>query len=269
MDGSEDERHRARAVAAYYDQLAPVYGDGAYFAARRAAALDAIATEVRGARAVLDLGCGNGAYSAALVARISPALMAGVDLSPAMLHGVRRRLGARVVLARANATALPFRRQSFDLVFMSHVLLLVGDVERCVDEVARTLRPNGLLVATVGSGGERELLHELLPQERKEFDSLFGAAGSPRVRAADDPTRATAACARVGLRAELRHAPFSVNWAAVEEWVRIRWLHIADDAVRARAEDWLARVRPRTAALTLSLTETLLLARKPAAAAGA
>jgi len=32
-------------IAAYYDRLAPVYGDGALFAARRSAVLDAVGRE--------------------------------------------------------------------------------------------------------------------------------------------------------------------------------------------------------------------------------
>ena len=51
---------RGRAVAAYYDRLAPVYGAGAYFQARRRAVLAAIRSDIAAARRLLDLGCGNG-----------------------------------------------------------------------------------------------------------------------------------------------------------------------------------------------------------------
>jgi ubiquinone/menaquinone biosynthesis C-methylase UbiE len=253
---------RTRAVATYYDRLAPVYGDGEFFRLRRAAVLMAIAAELDGARAVLDLGCGNGAYLGAFAARAARARVTGAELSPDMLAAARRRLGERVALVRADATALPFGSGSFDLVFMSHVLMLVGDIETCVAEIACTLAPGGRLVATVGTGHWRELVRQWLGlQEARALESLFASSGRVRA-AADDAARGAAACAQVGLQPEWRRAPFTVTWPAVEEWVRIRWLTIADDAGRALAEQWLAEVRPRTAGRTLELAETLLVARK-------
>lgn len=251
-------------VAAYYDRLAPVYGDGAYFRARRGAVLQAIATEISGARTVLDLGCGNGAYAVDFVACAPAVRLTGADLSPAMLQAARRRVGGRISLAQADAMALPFRRASFDVVFMSHVLLLVPDIQRCVGEVMRTLNPSGLLVATAGTSRWRDLVPQFLgTEERQEIETLFATSG---LRAnEDDAERAAAACRAAGLQPEWRPAPYAVTWPAIEEWLRIRWLTVFDRERQGAAERWLARVRPRAAGLTLSLTETLLLAHKPPA----
>lgn len=256
-----DAGQRTQRVAAYYDRLAPVYGEGEYFRARRAAVFAALTAEIDRARAVLDLGCGNGAYLAKFAGRLPQARLVGADLSPEMLQAARQRMGTRSALLRADATALPLRRGSFDLVFMSHVLLLVGDIERCVAEVARSLVSGGVLAATVGISRWRDLVRELLGAEQsQELEALFGAG----LRAvADDETRAAAACVRAGLQPELRTAAFTVPWPAVEEWVRIRWLTIADEAVRLRAERWLAQVRAGAAALHLPFTETVLVARTP------
>lgn len=256
-----DAGQRTQRVAAYYDRLAPVYGEGEYFRARRAAVFAALTAEIDRARAVLDLGCGNGAYLAKFAGRLPQARLVGADLSPEMLQAARQRMGTRSALLRADATALPLRRGSFDLVFMSHVLLLVGDIERCVAEVARSLVSGGVLAATVGVSRWRDLVRELLGAEQsQELEALFGAG----LRAvADDETRAAAACVRAGLQPELRTAAFTVPWPAVEEWVRIRWLTIADEAVRLRAERWLAQVRAGAAALHLPFTETVLVARTP------
>ena len=95
---------REHAVMAYYDRLAPVYGDGEYFRARRAAVLTALSAEIAGVRAVLDLGCGNGAYLTELFrARNAAARPVGVDLSPHMLQATRQRLGEHLPLVRAVA----------------------------------------------------------------------------------------------------------------------------------------------------------------------
>ncbi len=248
-------------VAAYYDRLAPVYGDGVYFHARRAAVLDAIATELAAVRTMLDLGCGNGAYAADFLARIPAVRLSGADLSPAMLEAAHHRLGGRAALVRGDAMALPFRGASFDLVFMSHVLLLVPDIQACVVEVTRVLGPGGLLVATAGTSRWRDMLRQFLGMaERQEIETLFASSG---LRATDDDEeRAAAACCAAGLEPQWRRAPYVVTWPAIEEWLRIRWLTVFDRERRAQAERWLTRVRPRAGDLTLTLTETLLVARQ-------
>ena len=262
MNDAERTPERERAVAAYYDRLAPIYGEGIYFRARRAAVLAAIAAESHAARAVLDLGCGNGTYLAEFRARARGARLAGADLSPEMLQAARARLGERVGLARGDATALPFAAGAFDLVFMSHVLQLVADVDRCVAEVAHSLSPGGCLVATVGTGGWRRMVGQLLdPNDARELAALFGSGRLPAP--ANDEGRVAAACDAAGLQPTWRQATFSIDWPALDEWVRIRWLSVVDEPLRLRGERWLEQVRERAAAITLSVMESLLVARKP------
>jgi SAM-dependent methyltransferase len=250
-----------RGVAAYYDRLAPVYGEGALFEARRAAVLAAIADDLTGAGAVLDLGCGNGTYCAEFVARMPAGVVLGADLSVDMLCAARRRVGGRLSVVQADATALPLHGGRFDIVFMSHVLQLVDDIEHCVAEVARCLGPAGRWITTVGVSGWRESLRGVLgPEVLQELAALVASVRSRT--AADDEARVAAACARAGLQPTWHSAPFSVTWAAVEEWIHIRWLTVAEEAQRARAEHWLAEFRPRTAGLSFSISETLLVARK-------
>jgi SAM-dependent methyltransferase len=254
---------RERAVAAYYDRLALVYGEGDYARARRTAVLRLIATEIDRAQAVLDLGCGNGAYALAFAARPTIGFLVAADLSAVMLQSARRRLGERAALVRADATALPFRATRFDLVFMSHVLLLVSDIDRCVAEVARSLAPGGVLIATVGASGWRDTLQRLFGAEAAQVVEGLCAPRARLPTLGDDETRAAAAAAGVGLQPEWRRAPFTVTWPAVEEWVRLRWLTGLDEASRALAESQLERVRSCASDLTLEVTETLLLAHKP------
>lgn len=250
-----------RQLAAYYDRLAGVYGEGEVFAARRAAVIDAVAAELSGVHAVLDLGCGNGSYAGEFVQRAPTARLVGADLSTDMLLAARRRAGCRVHLVQADAAALPFIRHSFDLVFMSHVLQLISNVDRCVADIAGCLVGDGVLVATVGVSGWRETLGRLLgPEALRE---LFAQVAPPRASAAaDDQFRVASACTSAGLQPTWRQAAFSVQWPAVEEWVRIRWLSISDEPLRARAEHWFAELRNRAAGLTFEITETLLVARK-------
>lgn len=105
-------------------------------------------------RDVLDLGCGTGSYLgvAADVARHA----AGLDFSRSMLTvAADRSRGWHADLVQADASALPFRDQSFDLVFSYAALYYVPDLERALLDVARVLRPGG--VAALELGNSRSL----------------------------------------------------------------------------------------------------------------
>lgn len=88
---------------------------------------------------VLDVCCG----SAPIRSHLTPRAYVGMDLSPAEL---RRAVGVPVALA--DAARLPVATGVCDAVVMSMALQLVP-FERALAEVARVLRPGGLLVASV------------------------------------------------------------------------------------------------------------------------
>jgi len=97
----------------------------------------------------LEVGAGTGYFSLNL-------LQAGVvqqatctDISPGMLRTLSdnaARLGVSVRAARADAEALPFADESFDLVLGHAVLHHLPDLHRAFDEFHRVLRPRGRIV---------------------------------------------------------------------------------------------------------------------------
>lgn len=94
--------------------------------------------------AVLELGCGNGKTLAALVRR--SAHVTAVDVSPHAVALARRHPGtAAACLTVADARCLPFRKASFDAVFLVHIIgHLPGPGRKAVaSEVCRVLRPRG------------------------------------------------------------------------------------------------------------------------------
>lgn len=102
------------------------------------------------AESLLDAGCGDGRFLAALVQRPDrPARFAGTDISERILETARRtieREGGDAELVRANLERLPFDDASFERVLSVQVLEHLLDPGAGVAEMARVLRPGGALV---------------------------------------------------------------------------------------------------------------------------
>ncbi len=134
------------AVAARYTSSA-VHADGPDLDALVAAAAP------RGDERVLDLGCGTGHTALALSSHV--ASVVGVDVTEAMLEQARLLATARglanATFIQADAAALPFPSQSFDLVASRYSAHHYPRPARALSEVVRVLAPGGtfLLVDTV------------------------------------------------------------------------------------------------------------------------
>jgi SAM-dependent methyltransferase len=106
--------------------------------------------DVRGRR-VLELGCG--AASGARWLRGAGAEVVAMDLSAGMLRQASEasgRSGVRVPLVQADALALPFAPDSFDIVFTAFgAVPFVADSGAVMREVARVLRPGGPWVFSI------------------------------------------------------------------------------------------------------------------------
>ena len=96
---------------------------------------------------ILDLGCGDGALTDALVA--AGCAVVAVDGSAAQVAGARSRgLDARV----ERAESLPFASE-FDAVFSNAVLHWIRDADGVLRSVFRALKPGGRFVAEFGGAG--------------------------------------------------------------------------------------------------------------------
>ena len=103
---------------------------------------------------VLDIGCGPGLMTEALVERGGEVW--GVDfLEPALAwaraEAEKASWGDRAHYVAGDAQALPFAAATFDTVIAMGVLEYLSDAYRFVAEVRRVLRPGGLLVISVPS----------------------------------------------------------------------------------------------------------------------
>jgi SAM-dependent methyltransferase len=97
--------------------------------------------------ALLEIGPGPGACTAALVRRAGRLTCVEIDASAAAALAPMVR--PRATIVRADAAAMPFRDASFDgavAMAMLHHVPSVDWQDRLFRDVARTLRPGGLFV---------------------------------------------------------------------------------------------------------------------------
>jgi demethylmenaquinone methyltransferase/2-methoxy-6-polyprenyl-1,4-benzoquinol methylase len=104
------------------------------------------AVDPRPGMSILDLAAGTGASSVALAR--SGARVTAADFSPGMIAEGRRRHGGipNLSFTQADATALPFGDDEFDVVTMSFGLRNVIDPKKALAELLRVTKPGGRLV---------------------------------------------------------------------------------------------------------------------------
>jgi SAM-dependent methyltransferase len=140
-----------RASAGAYDRHVGRYGE------RLASLLVGIAGLEPEMHAI-DVGCGPGALTQALVGRLGTASVRAADPSEPFVEACRARLpGVEVVVAPAEA--LPFADGSFDAALSQLAVNFMPDAETGVREMARVTRTGGVVAACVWDyAGEMTLL---------------------------------------------------------------------------------------------------------------
>lgn len=149
---------------------------------------------VRGSARVLDVGCGPGALTTELVARVGAGNVTAVDPSEPFVDAARERHPGVTVL-RTAAEVLPFADASFDAALAQLVVHFMTEPVGGLREMRRVTRPGGVVAASVWDfGGDRAPISPFWAAARSvdpdlhdesnlagvregDLDALFAAAG--------------------------------------------------------------------------------------------
>ncbi len=110
----------------------------------------------------LDVGCGTGALSAAIVGRCNPRSLIAIDPSDGFIATARRNLpDRRVEFRTADAQLLPLESASRDAIVSALALNFVPDRNRALVEMSRVARPGATIAFYVWDypGGGLEFIH--------------------------------------------------------------------------------------------------------------
>ena len=163
-----------RPLARMFDRMAPTW-DVSRVTPVHMAPLEAALARVENASRILDLGTGTGAAARVLAARWPDAEVTGADVSPEMVREAQARATSeqqRYVVA--DASALPFADDAFDLVVLLNMIPFY-------DELARVTAPGGTVVLAYSRGAGTPIYTPFARSraelERRGFASFEEAAG--------------------------------------------------------------------------------------------
>ena len=88
---------------------------------------------------ILEVGVGNGVH----FKYYNTHEIVGIDTSKSMLTHARKHLKGNIQLIHMNGENLLFPNEDFDYVVLSHVITVVDDPGKLLEEVHRVLKPNG------------------------------------------------------------------------------------------------------------------------------
>lgn len=142
---------------------------------------------------VLDIGCGLGAIDQLLVANHGAGSVVGVDIDPALLRQMEKRIEAAGLSGRIRAELvepgpLPFANATFDVVFSKDSLVQIPDKAALFAEVHRVLRPGGRFIASDwlrgGVGDYSAEMHEFFRLEGIAYNMASLGESADALRAA-------------------------------------------------------------------------------------
>ena len=148
---SSSKRESSQTVT--FDRVADIYDATRTLSPKTMAAIVARATPLLQNRGpCLEIGVGTGRIAVPL--HEAGVDLVGIDVSGPMLAKLAEKGAGRppFAVARADSHSLPFRDAVFGSGLVVHVLHLLEDWRRALDELARVVRGGGVLLVDLGRG---------------------------------------------------------------------------------------------------------------------
>ena len=132
----------------------------------------------------LDVGCGTGALTEAILTECEPRSVTGVEPSDGFLLTARGTVADRATFLRGDAANIPLLDSAVDVVVSGLVLNFVPDALAALTEMVRVASPGGTVAAYVWDyAGEMQLMRyfwdavvDVVPDDagHDEAASVFG-----------------------------------------------------------------------------------------------
>jgi len=181
----------------------------------------------------LDVGCGPGFVMDVLKPVFD---VRGIDIDPAAVaEGKRRGLDVQ----EADAHALPFEDNSFDLVYCSFVLLWVEDPVKVLSEMKRVSRDWVACLAEPDLGARIDFPEELAPLAKIAEEGIRAEGGDPTIG-----RKLRAVFQSCGLEAEVGVHPGVWGMDKLREEAKAEWRYLELTAGDEQERDTLSRLKP-------------------------
>jgi SAM-dependent methyltransferase len=145
---------------------------------------------------VLEAGAGVGALLPELRDRAPDALIVATDLSFGMLNLAARQVPRAVM----DASALAFKDESFDAGLLAFVLFHLFEPAQGIEQMARVLRPNGLVGTATWGDEQNPPAYDIWFEELTAHGAPPPDPGFARFELVDTPDKVEAIMTSVGLK---------------------------------------------------------------------
>ena len=186
----------------FIERLHAVWGEGFLSPGGREEVAQIITGLDLDGKIVLDIGFGTGGPAIALAGDWRAGKVVGIDVEPQLLEKAaknieRAHVAEKIQLEIVAPGPLPFKDESFDVVFSKDSLVHIEDKPALFREIIRVLKPGGVFAASDWLSGDdkdaipaleryRELAHYTLAMSTaRQMEAILSDAGFENVLSRD------------------------------------------------------------------------------------
>jgi ubiquinone/menaquinone biosynthesis C-methylase UbiE len=124
---------------------------------------------------VLEIGFGPGLGIKRILSMMPSCIVYGIDFSRYMVrmaskYNADEITTGKAILKYGDANKLPFEQQLFDKVFAVNVLYFWNDPSRVLNEIKRTLKPNGTCILGIAQKSDLERMKHAQTKIFQKYD---------------------------------------------------------------------------------------------------